>query len=219
MGAGILAAVKRGSALALPLLLLSVARPAFAGLGSVIKAESPHIDGGARYIANSAGDLDAVAQKTGAPAVGGQWLLWGGGITLTKPQIRLQASAWEGGLRAQQGSLISAWDLELAELALEQTYAQGPCLITAGVTADHGELFGRLVAPGGSSDLRAPLWGGGFCAGVRWPRETKMGFLVRANYLWLAGQGDWQGDQAGLLGGQKVDLGGLGATGQIELSF
>jgi hypothetical protein len=219
MGAGILAAAKRGSALALPLLLLSLAGLVQADQGGVIRTEEPHIDGGARYIAASSGNLDAAAQLVGAPAVGGQWLLWGGGMTLTKPQIRLQASAWEGGLRAQQGSLISAWDLQLAELALEQTYAQGPCLITAGVTADHGELFGRLVAPGGASDLRAPLWGGGFCAGVRWPRDTKMGFLVRANYLWLSGQGDWQGDQAGALGGQKVDLGGAGATGQLELSF
>lgn len=222
MAAGILAAAKRGSALALPLLLLAASPAAAIGVQVAPQPEKPHIDGGARYLGNNGAGLDAASQAVGAPNAGGPWLLWGGGVTLTKPQIRLQASGWEGGLRAQQGSLVSAWDLQLAELAMEQTYPQGPLLITAGATVDHGSLFGRLVAPGGSSDVRVPLWGGGICAGIRWPRETKLGFFVRANYLWLSGQGDWQGDQAGALnngGGQKFDLGGFGATGQLELSF
>jgi hypothetical protein len=220
MGAGILAAMRRGSALALPLLLIAATVGAFGFQPQGEAAsEQPHLDAGARSLFITSGQLDAAAQAVGAPTVGGTLWLIGGGATLTKPELRVQVSAWEGQLRSEQGASSTDWQMQLGELCFEQTYAQGPVLITAGFTADHAELYGSLQAPAGRSQVRVPLWGGGPSAGLRWPRGTRLGFLFRTNYLWFSGQGDWRGDQAALLGSQRFDLSGPGMTGQLELAF
>jgi hypothetical protein len=210
-----------GSAiLALPLLLY--AGHLAAARGNVIHNTTPekaHLDGGARWMVNDNGTVDAAARQLGLPLVGGQWFLWGGGATLTRPHLHLQASAWTGGLRAEQGDNSAAWDLQLAELALEQSYLKGPLLLTGGATANHAQLYGLLSSPAGHSSVRAPLWGGSVTLGARWPRGTALGFYTRAAYLWLSGQGDWRGDQAALLGSQRFDLSGPSVTGQVELAF
>lgn len=206
-----------GSALALPL-LLSLAASLTAGTVSIPNAEKPNLAGGVRYLMG--GDtLGAAPKALGLPEPSTQWLLWGGGATIARPLLRAQASAWTGGLRAARGSDVTTWDLHLAELALEQTYPNNTLLITGGATANFAELHGTLGGPGGHSSVRAPLWGGGVSAGVRWPRQTALGFFVRGSWLWLMGQGDWRGDQAHLLGSQRFDLSGPSVTSQIELSF
>lgn len=209
-----------GSAvLALPLLLASLSLSA--SVKTVIEEppEPSSLDGGARLLMGQAGALDDVPRQLGLPLTGANWLLWGGGATLTRPLLRLQASAWTGGLSATDGTNTTGWDLQLAELCLEQGYPYGSLLFTGGAMLDHAELFGRLQGPAGNSAVRAPLWGGGISAGVRWPRRTPMGFFVRGSYLWLQGTGDWRGAQAALLGRSKFDLGGPNLQGEVELKF
>ncbi len=212
-----------GSAiLALPLLL---AAPAL-GAASLYPgkpfptADRPHLDAGYRVQAGNAATLDAAATTLGLPTTGAQFQLWGGGATLTRPQLRLQASGWTGALRSANGDRSTVWDLQLGELALEQSYDQGPLLITAGAALDYAELHGTLQGPAGHNSVRAPLWGGGVTAGVRWPAKTALGFFVRSAYLWLQGSGDWRGTQAAALGnGQRFDLSGPSLLGQVELAF
>ena len=67
--------------------------------------------------------------------------------------------------------------------------------------------------------VQAQLFGLGAHVGARWPAETRMGFFVRAGYLWLGGSGVWHGPQASALGTTQFDLGGPNATAQVELSF
>lgn len=206
-----------GSAIALPLLL------ALAGTLSAVNfgpgpSESPNMAAGVRWL--SGGDtLAAPPQSLGLPATPSQWLLYGGGATLTKPNLRGQAGAWTGGLRANSGADVTAWDLHLAELSMEQTYPRGTLLVTAGATVNYAELHGSLTGPLGHSSVRAPLWGGGVTTGVRWPRQTALGFYVRGSWLWLSGMGDWRGDQAAKLGSHRFDLSGPSVTGQVELNF
>lgn len=206
-----------GAFLALPLLLGLASGLGAAGFRGSL--EKPHLDGGARWLSSNNGSLDAAAHDLGLPVTGGQWLLWGGGATLTRPELRLQASGWTGHLRAARGSESSEWHLHLAELSLEQRYEQGPLLVTGGATLNHGQLHGTLQGPGGHSSVRAPLWGGGLTAGLRWPRQTPLGFFGRGGWLWLMGQGHWRGDQADQLKDRTLDLSGPSLTAQVELAF
>ena len=186
MAARLRAQKQRGSAIfALPLLLALSAGLSAAEFGiAAPPPESPHLDGGARWLnTTQPGAIDDIPHQLGLPQTGSQWLLWGGGATLTRPNLRLQASAWTGGLQASDKGGSSAWDLQLAELSLEQGYPHGSLLVTGGAMLDHAELYGALDGPGGSSRVRAPLWGGGFSAGLRWPRRTPNAFFVRGAYM------------------------------------
>lgn len=205
------------------LLLLAFTAPLEAaaygyGSGAYAVSAGGHVDGGVRYL-NSPGTLNSAPERLGLPIAGSQWLLWGGGVTLEKTELRLQAGAWTGALHAEGTGGRTDWNLQLGELALEQLYPRGNFLLTGGACLDYGELSGTLTGSGGHSSVRAPLWGGGVTAGLRWPRTTALGFFVRSGWIWLIGQGDWWGDQAGLLGSQRFELSGPGLTAQAELRF
>jgi hypothetical protein len=115
--------------------------------------------------------------------------------------------------------LSTQWNLGLAELTAEQVYPSGQFLFTAGMRLDAGQLNGSFVGPGQETGIFAPVYGAGLEAGARWPAQTKLGFLLRAGYEYLAGSGTWHGTLAPQLGSTLFELGGITGTLQAELSF
>ena len=212
----------KGSAfLALPLLLVAVSawsRDSFSS-GPVVTGEASHLDGGSRWIFAKAEALDAMSASLGFPSTGSQFLLWGGGATISKPQMRMGVSGFTGGLSARSGQRATGWDLQLATLTMEQRYDYGSFVVTAGANTDYGYLTGRLEDGADVTYVQVPLFGGGVNTGFRWPAQTKMSFFTRVGYSWLQGNGEWRGKQGTALGTKSFDLQGLNITAQVELSL
>jgi hypothetical protein len=179
-----------------------------------------HIDASARYLMVKPEALNGISKRlAGFPDTGGNFLLYGAGATVSPGMVRAQVAAWTGGLSAAQAGKSTRWDLNLGALTLEQKYPMGQYVLTAGSSFEMGEIHGALDDGSGINRVQAQLFGLGMNAGVRWPAETRLGFLLRAGYLWLGGVGLWHGPQEAVLGNAQFDLNGANVTGQIELSF
>lgn len=213
----------QGSAIfALPfVLLLGAAVPAQAASTTTSTIEKPHLDAGMRLLVIRPAVFDDLAGSVGFPETGGNLLLWGAGGTLSPGLLRVQVSAYNGGLSARKASKSSAWDLNLGALTLEQRYPLGQFTVTAGFSFEMGELRGAFDDGASVNRVLAQLYGMGVNIGGRWPAQTPLGFFARAGYLWLGGSGEWKGPLAASknLGSTSFDLGGPNLTVQVELSF
>jgi len=180
---------------------------------------SGSLDAGARLLYTNPAILDALAASAGFPKTGGLWLLWGGGATVTPGPLRAQISAWEGSLAAAAGQNSTVWRLGLAALTLEQAYPVSDFIFTAGVGVEVGSLEGSLIGRGGLTGVESALFGYNLQAGVRWPAQTRLAFLLRGGWEYLAGPGNWHGTLGSGLGSTFFELGGPTGTLQLELSL
>ena len=216
---------RRGGALALPLLLCSLAsvmavNPAWADSVVTAQAEAPHVDGGVRQILAKPEALDGLSKAlVGYPSTGASFTLYGGGATFAPGDVRVGVSAWTGGLQASNGSKMTSWGLSMASLNLEQRYLQGSFLITGGTGVDYGQFHGGLddAATAHLNRIESQLWGYSATAGMRWPAHSRLAFFMRTGYQWLQGDGVWHGPDA--KGGEHLNLSGPNLTAQVELSF
>jgi hypothetical protein len=220
---------RRGGALALPLLLCALAcltgvKPARADGTTTtdLAAEPAHLDGGTRMLFTDPLVLDGLSGAVHFPRTGGTFTLYGGGATVASGALRVGVSGWTGGLQANAGPKMTTWALDLAALNLEQRYIQGSFLVTGGIGVDYGQFNGGLddASTAQLTRMESNLWGYSAEAGLRWPVRSPLAFFIRSGYEWLQGDGRWHGGLAGRpLGGEHLNLDGLNATAQVELSF
>jgi hypothetical protein len=163
--------------------------------------------------------LDEVPLSLGLPLTGGQFTLYGGGASFGKGPLRLGVQGLLGALSARQGGSSTEWRLRLGNLLLEQCYPYGQFLVTGGTLFTYAQAEGLLEDGSGMTRYDGIAYGGGVVAGVRWPRQTKLGFLVRGGYTWLPASGVWKGSYASKISKTSLDLGGPLAQAQVELSF
>jgi hypothetical protein len=218
-------AIQRGGAiLALPLLLWAAALPAATLDDSRIKGakdpgEAPHLDAGALYLSVKPEVLDEVPQALGFPATGGSFTLLGGGASFSKGPLRVGVQAYTGDVSHRDRWLNTEWRLNLYQLVLEQVYPHDTFIMTAGTTFSLARIQGLLEDGSALTRFEGGVLGGGAVAGIRWPRQSRLGFMARGGYLWLPVQGQWKGALAGSAGKSAFDIGGPMAQAQAELSF
>jgi hypothetical protein len=204
--------------LALPLFLL-LAAPLRADMMDSA-SESPSIDATVMLLRAKPEALDDISSSLGFPTTGAQFVLYGGGETFAKGPLRVGVQGLLGGLSSTSGDLNTSWNLRLGNIVLEQRYPLGDFLVAAGSTLTYAQLEG-LFSEANSKVTRydGQAFGAGVEGAVRWPRLTKLGFLLRAGYQFLPVSGNWSGDRSGLNPRSSIDLGGPFGQAQLELGF
>jgi hypothetical protein len=218
-----LGSAKRGGAvLALPLLLMlaATARPdVFSSNSDTLPDEVPHMDATAMFLMVRPEVLDDVPLALGFPTTGGQVMLYGGGSSFGKGALRVGVQGLLGGVSARQGGKNTEWKMRFGNLLLEQRYPYGQFLITGGTILTYGQLEGVLEDNSAITRFDGATYGGGIVLGVRWPRQTRLGFMARTGYEWLPVNGAWKGALAASSPKATFDLGGPLAQAQVEFCF
>jgi hypothetical protein len=223
-----LPAIKKGSAIfALPLLLLVAPAPA-AGYGGnnfynqgQQSSTSGGLEGSWTLLSINRDQLNEASSEAGFPGTSASTMqLWGAGSVLEKGATRYGVMGMTGGLASDDGSNYSNWGLDLAGITAEQRYGGSSSVeILAGFFAGLGQFQVEYRNAAGYTRFDSRFVGSGATAGLHWPANSSVSFLIRTGYLWLPAAGDWQGPLAGSIAKTYFDLSAPFGQAALDINF
>ena len=167
--------------------------------------------------------LNIAPNTLGYPAAPGSMLnLFGGGAVIGTNKLLLSVQGMTGDMIAGDASgHVSAWNLDLAGVVVEQRYSAGNWEFTGGLAAWLGSFSISLRDSGTGAYTRfeSRFPAGGLTGAMRWPTHSHICFFLRTGYFWLPASGTWRGDLTPFMTKNSFDLNTTFTQSGLDLIF